>query len=312
MSDIATANRLQARWLALPGNTRGAVWMIAAGAGFTAMAIGIKVLGTRLDVYQVAFFRIFIGFVVIWPIVGYFGMTSGWDFLRTRHLHVHAIRGFLGMIAMYCSYYALARIDLADFMALSFTRPLFATVLAVIILHEVVRWRRWSATAAGFIGVLIMVRPGSGTFDPAGFFALGEAFSIAFLITLVKRLPARETTLGMMFYFGAIASLLSLPAAFYSWRWPTPEEWGWLLLIGALGAVAQSFWIRSFRCGDASLVAAFDYLRLPLGAAAGLLWFAEVPTIWTLVGAIIIIASTIYIARREASLGAKPTGTTPK
>src|SRR5262247_1837094 len=100
--DIAMASRIQARWLALPGNTRGALWMILAGAGFTAMAIGIKVLGTRLDVYQVAFFRIFIGFVVIWPIVGYVGMTSGWDFLRTRHLHVHAIRGFLGMIAMYC------------------------------------------------------------------------------------------------------------------------------------------------------------------------------------------------------------------
>jgi drug/metabolite transporter (DMT)-like permease len=306
MTDLAAANRLQARWLALPGNTRGAVWMIAAGVGFTAMAIGIKLLGTRLDSFQVAFFRILFGFVVILPIAGYMGTTAGWDFLRTRHLHVHAIRGLLGMIAMYCSYYALARIDLADFMALSFTRPLFATVLAVIILHEVVRWRRWSATAAGFIGVLIMVRPGSGTFDPAGFFALGEAFSIAFLVTLVKRLPARETTMGMLFYFGAIATLLSLPAAIYFWRWPAAEEWWLLLIIGALGAAAQSFWIRAFRCGDASLVAAFDYLRLPLGAVVGLIWFAEVPTIWTLIGAIVIVTSTIYIARREASLGVKP------
>jgi drug/metabolite transporter (DMT)-like permease len=210
------------------------------------------------------------------------------------------------MVAMFCSYYALARIDLADFMALSFTRPLFATVLAVIILHEVVRWRRWSATALGFIGVLIIVRPGTGTFDSAGFFALGEAFSIAFLVTLVKRLPARETTIGMMFWFGAFASLMALPTALWSWRWPTPEEWLLLLIIGALGALAQSFWIRAFRCGDASLVAAFDYLRLPLGAFVGLVWFAEVPTVWTLVGAIVIVGSTIYIARREAALGLKP------
>jgi len=306
MSDIAIAARLQARWLALPGNTRGALWMLASGIGFTVMAVAIKLLGTRLDSFQVAFFRIMFGFVVILPIAGYVGATAGWEFLRTRHLHVHAVRGVLGMVAMYCSYYALARIELADFMALSFTRPLFATVLAVIILHEVVRWRRWSATAAGFIGVLIMVRPGSGTFDPAGFFALGEAFSIAFLVTLVKRLPARETTLGMLFYFGAIATVLSLPAAIYVWRWPTPEEWWLLLIIGALGALSQSFWIRAFRCGDASLVAAFDYLRLPLAAAVGLIMFAEVPSIWTLVGAVIIVTSTIYIARREASLGVKP------
>ena len=306
MSDLAGSNRFQARWLALPGNTRGAFWMVAAGVGFTVMAVAIKLLGTELDSFQVAFFRILFGFIVILPIVGYLGPTAGYDFLRTRHLHIHAIRALLGMVAMYCSYYALAWIDLADFMALSFTRPLFATVLAVIILHEVVRWRRWSATAAGFIGVLIMVRPGSGTFDPAGFFALGEAFSIAFLVTLVKRLPARETTLGMMFHFGAIATLLSLPAAIYFWRWPTAEEWWLLLIIGALGAVAQSCWIRAFRCGEASLVAGFDYLRLPLGAAVGLIWFAEMPSIWTLVGAIVIVASTIYIARREASLGGKP------
>jgi drug/metabolite transporter (DMT)-like permease len=306
MTDLATAGRLQARWLALPGNTRGALWMIAAGAGFTVMAVAIKLLGTRLDSFQVAFFRILFGFIVILPIAGYMGASAGWDFLRTRHLHIHAIRGLLGMIAMFCSYYALARIDLADFMALSFTRPLFATVLAVIILHEVVRWRRWSATALGFIGVLIMVRPGTGTFDSAGFFALGEAFSIAFLVTLVKRLPARETTIGMMFWFGAFASLMALPTALWSWRWPTPEEWLLLLIIGALGALAQSFWIRAFRCGDASLVAAFDYLRLPLGAFVGLVWFAEVPTVWTLVGAIVIVGSTIYIARREAALGLKP------
>ena len=90
-----------------------AVWMVLAGLGFTVMAVAIKLLGTRLDSFQVAFFRILFGFVVILPIVGYVGAGTNWDFLRTRHLHVHAIRGLLGMIAMYCSYYALARIDLA-------------------------------------------------------------------------------------------------------------------------------------------------------------------------------------------------------
>ena len=135
------------RFSAPPGNVRGALWMLASGVGFTVMAVAIKILGARLDSFQVAFFRIVFGFIVILPIAGYFGMTGGFGFLRTRHLHVHAVRGVLGMVAMYCSYYALARIELADFTALSFTKPLFATVLAVIILGEVVRWRRWSWNA---------------------------------------------------------------------------------------------------------------------------------------------------------------------
>ena len=133
------------------------------------------------------------------------------------------------MVAMYCSYYALARIELADFTALSFTKPLFATVLAVIILGEVVRWRRWSATIVGFVGVLIMMRPGTGTFQTAGFFALGDAFSIALLITLVKRLPARETPLGMLFYFGVIASRC---------RCPAPSTPGAMPVAGGVGAAA--------------------------------------------------------------------------
>jgi drug/metabolite transporter (DMT)-like permease len=306
MSATAIA-RLRARWLTLPGNRRGALWMLASGIGFTAMAVAIKLLGTRLDNFQVAFVRILIGFLVILPIVGYSGARGGFEFLRTRHLHIHAVRALFGTIAMYCSYYALARIALADFTALSFTKPLFATVLAILILGEVVRWRRWSATIAGFLGVLIMMRPGAGAFDPAGLFALGEAFSIAFLVTLVKRLPARETTLGMLFYFGAMASVLALPAALLSWRQPTAGEWLLLLTIGTLGAAAQSFWIRAFRCGDASLVAAFDYLRLPLAAGVGIVWFSEVPTIWTVAGALVIVGSTVYIARRETQLGAKPT-----
>jgi drug/metabolite transporter (DMT)-like permease len=301
MSDLAFAARLRARWAGLSGNGRGALWMIASGLGFTAMAVGIKLLGDRLDNFQIAFFRCLVGFVAILPFLPQVGLAG----LRTRHLHVHGVRGVFGLAAMYCSYYAIAHIPLADYTALSFTKPLFATVLAVLILQEIVRWRRWTATLVGFLGVLVMVRPGAGSFQPAALAALADAFSIAFLVTLVKRLPAYENTLGMLFYFGVFSVVLSLPAAIFFWNWPTPEEWLLLVAVGILGVLAQSCWIRSFRAGEASAVAPFDYLRLIFAALAGLAVFAELPTVWTLAGAAVIVLSTLYIARREAQL-AKP------
>jgi drug/metabolite transporter (DMT)-like permease len=270
--------------------------MVASGLGFTVMAIAIKVLGHRLDSFQIAFFRCLIGFIAILPLVGAYGI----DVLQTRSLKIHALRGLFGLISMFASYYAIARIPLASYTALSFTRPLFATVLAVLILHETVRWRRWSATAVGFIGVLVMVRPGAETFNSAALFALADSMSIAFLVTLIKRLPPGETPLGMMFYFGVFSTIASLPPALFVWQWPTPTEWALLMIIGILGALSQSFWIRAYRAGEASMVAPFDYLRLLFAGIAGYLAFAETVDLWTVLGAAIIVISTVYIARRES------------
>jgi drug/metabolite transporter (DMT)-like permease len=303
MTDLALGEQIRTRWLQLSGNSRGALWMIASGLGFSIMAVGIKLLGHRLDSFQIAFFRVLIGLLAILPFVAAGPLAQ----LKTRHLHVHIVRAVFGLAAMYCSYYAIARMPLADYTALSFTKPLFATVLAIVILGEIVRWRRWTATALGFIGVLIMVRPGADAFQPAALAALADAFSIAFLITLVKRLPAHETPLGMLFYFGIFATVLSIGPAIVYWQWPTLDEWALLIGVGALGALSQSFWIRAFRAGEASMVAPFDYLRLPIAATVGVIGFAELPALWTFIGAGVIVASTLYIAHREVQLRRRST-----
>lgn len=292
------AAAVQDAWLSLSGNARGAVWMIASGLGFTVMALMIKLLGDRLDSFQIAFFRCLIGLLAILPLVAGYGLAS----LRTRALGIHLMRGIFGLVAMFASYYAIARMPLASYTALSFTKPLFSTVLAVIILHETVRWRRWTATLIGFAGVLVMVRPGAGTLDPAALFALADALSIAFLVTLVKRLPPSETTLVMLFYFGVFSTAASLPPALLVWRTPTGVELALLCGIGVLGVLAQSFWIRAYRAGEASVVAPFDYLRLLFAAVAGFLAFGELIDRWEVLGAVIIVVSTVYIARREARM----------
>ena len=231
MTDLALGPQIRSRWLQLSGNSRGALWMIASGLGFSIMAVGIKLLGDRLDSFQIAFFRVAIGLLAILPFVAAAPLAQ----LKTRHARVHMVRAIFGLAAMYCSYYAIARMPLADYTALSFTKPLFATVLAVLILGEIVRWRRWTATLLGFAGVLIMVRPGAGAFQPAALAALADAFSIAFLITLVKRLPAQETPLSMLFYFGLFATALSIGPAIATWQWPMLYEWVLLIGVGALG-----------------------------------------------------------------------------
>jgi drug/metabolite transporter (DMT)-like permease len=295
----AAAARYGAAWRALPGNTRGALWMLASGLLFSLMALLVKQLGQALDTIEVAFFRCLFGLLVLLPFVGVFGREA----LRTRHLRIHATRAVFGIVAMLCSYYAIARLPLAAYTALSFTKPLFATVLAVLILHEQVRWRRWAATLVGFGGVLLMMRPGAAAFDPAALFALGDALSIALLITLIKRVSASEHPLAMLFYFGLFSvPLAAIPTAFV-WRTPDLEQAFILFGIGAIGAVAQGCFIAAFRAGEASAVAPFDYLRLLFAGLAGFLVFAEVPDGWMLGGAAVIIASTLYIARREARLG---------
>lgn len=295
---IIDVGGLAGRWLALPGNVRGAAWMILSGLGFTAMAVLIKLLGGRLDSLQIAFFRCLIGFLAILPLV----LAQGTAAMRTRHFPVHLTRGLFGVLAMICSYYAIQHLPLASYTALSFSKPLFATVLAVLLLREIVRWRRWSATVLGFLGVLVMVRPGAATFDPAALVALGDSLSIAVLIVLIKRLPASETALTMLFHFGIVSSLAALPLAIAVWRAPTAAEYGLLAAIGVLGVLAQTCWIRAFRAGEASAVAPFDYTRLLFAAAFGFVLFAETPDAWAIAGAAVIVASTVYIARREAQL----------
>ncbi len=288
------------RWSNLSPNIQGALWLLLSCLGFTVMATFVKFAAQEVSPFEITFFRCFFGLLVLAPAIAWHGIGA----LRTRHLGMHAWRGILGAIAMGCAYFGLSRMPLAAYNALSFSKPLFAVLLAVIILHETVLWRRWAATFVGFLGVVVMMRPGTAAFDPNGLFALGDALCIAILITVLKKLPAYERPLAMLFYFGLVSSPIALTLALPHWTWPGGETWAMLGAIGAIGALSQYWWILAFRAGEASAVAPFDYSRLLFAALFGFAFFAEVPGGWTLAGAALIVASTIYIARREAAAGA--------
>ena len=145
---------VEERWLKLSPALRGALWMLLGGLLFSVMGVLVKFLGKRLDSFQIAFFRAAFGFACILP----FALAAGARNLRTRRLPAHLLRGLLGMISMFGGYYSVVHLPLADATALGFTKPLFVIILAVLILREKVRIRRWTATVVGFIGVVIMLR----------------------------------------------------------------------------------------------------------------------------------------------------------
>ena len=299
---------LVSRWNALSPNLRGAAFMLLSSLGFTVMAVLIRDVAATIDPLQMAFFRCAIGWLAILPFVAHTGFSS---VIRSNVLRLHLSRATLGTIAMFCAYYAIAHMPLADFTALSFTRPLFATVMAVIVLHEVVRWRRWTATIVGFLGVLVMVRPGVAEINPATFVALGESVSLALLIVIVKIMPRAEKTLTMLFWFGAFSIPITAVPAYFVWQWPTTTEWILLVVMALSGVVSQWLFILAFRTGEASFVAPIDYVRLVFVTVTGYLVFAEVPTVWTLLGAAIIVGATFYIMRRETRLAGSASVTDP-
>jgi drug/metabolite transporter (DMT)-like permease len=278
-------------------NLQGAAISVAASIGFTAVTIMVKQLGLLgIDAFQTVFVRTFFGLAIILPLM----LRAGVAPWRTAHIRIHASRAVLGGFAVLFGYYAFTRLPLAEVTAISFTVPLFVTILAVFLLREDVRWRRWTATAVGFLGVLIVARPFHGTPQLATFLALGMSACVGLSVVLLKTFPKKESQLLMLFYFLIASGLMAAGPAILGWQAPGLE--GWLLLagVGLVATASQSLIIKAFRIGDASFVAPFDYVRLVFAGAAGFLMFAEVPDGWTYAGSVLIVGSTLYIAHREA------------
>jgi len=300
--------RLQARLRRLPANVRGALWMLMAAAVWATNDVIVKAVGRTIDPVQIAFFRCFFGAVTVIP---FLLASSGVLALRTRRFGGHVVRSVLGYLAMVFSWYSVVHLPLADATALAFSRPLFMVVLAVVFLHEVVRWRRWSATVIGFLGVLIMARPGLAEINLGLIAAIVGAFFVAAVNVLIKSLAGTERPVTILFYFGVLSSLMALGPALWVWRTPTSLEFAVLVFVGVAGALGQYLTIRAFRIAEATAIDPFDYVRLIYAALFGFLFFAELPDGFTVIGAAIIVGSTWYIARRGIAVQREARVATP-
>jgi drug/metabolite transporter (DMT)-like permease len=282
----------------LPPNVQGALWLVSGGFIFTTNGAMIRLLSTEIEGVQTAFFRAFFSVLFLLPLI-LTGRVKPW---KSQHIQGHFWRTLMGTVSMVLGFYALAMLPLADATALAFSQPLFSVVLAAIVLHEKVRWRRWTATIVGFIGVLVMVRPGSHGLQLGAIVALCNAMSVAVSILLVRRLSASEAPLMILTQFALWSTLFLLVPAIWFWRWPTPFGWALAVGVSITATLGQYFWVQAFASGEMSAVAPFDYLRLPFAVFVGWMIWGDMPVVWTFVGAAIVIGSALYIAYREQQL----------
>lgn len=302
----AVALRWRGRWQGLPVNVRGAVWLLIGAVFSTGMAVLAKMLGAHLSAAQIVFFRALAGLVLILP----FLVPLGWRGLASGRMGLHILRGVTGASAMICIFYSFVHLPLADANALSFARALFLVVLAVFFLGERVGLRRGLATLVGFGGVLIMLRP-SGSTEPAALVALLGALLVAVTVIFVKLLARTEPQSTLIFYSGLFATLVSAVPALLHWVPPSATEFLLLGAMGALAVAAQACFLRAYSEAEATAMAPFDYTRLLFAAGADMAVFAIFPDLWSIAGALIIAASTLYIVHREHRLGRRPLPTAP-
>ncbi len=222
--------------------------------------------------------------------------------VRTGELPMQIFRGLLSAIAWYLYYVSFSGMKLATATVLSFTTVLFVTAMAAPLLGEKVGWRRWTATIVGFVGVLIIMRPGMVPVGVPVLAAIAASVFGAGILITTKRLARTERTVTIMFYVGVVALCVSLPIALPGLTWPGWWNAGLLLAAAVLGPAAMWVWIMALRMADASFIAPLSYVRLLYAVFFGVVLFGEVPEWWLLPGGALIIGSTLYITRREAML----------
>jgi len=264
------------------------------------LAACVKYLGDGVPTGQIIFVRGVISMVVLGFIAWH---THGFKILRTERLRSHALRSLAGTASMFCWFTALTMIPLADFTAISFTAPMFLTLLAMLLLGERIHAYRWSALAIGFVGVLITIGPHLtlGGSSVGVLVAFGAAvFSAAAIATLRSMSGAGgEHPLAITFYFSMTTVICSALTAFGGWPMPTPEQWFFIGLSALFGVFGQLLMTMSYRYAEASTLAPLDYTNLLLAVALGYYFFAEVPH-WSMwIGAPLVITAGLIILWRE-------------
>jgi drug/metabolite transporter (DMT)-like permease len=285
------------RPLAASGSVlRGIALMTLSGLFDVSMNVIIRYVAAEVHPFEIAFFRSLFGFAVLIPLI----LRAGdWSVFRAQRFGLHVLRAVFNVAGMLAFFLALSMAPLAEVAALNFTSPLFAAVLAAFVLHERVGLRRRIGLVVGFLGALIILRPGLTIIGPGALMTLVAAISWACALVIIKLLTRTESSLTITAYAALLATVLSLPAALFVWQWPSLGGLAWLILIGFLGSLAQLCLVQAFAESDTSVVLPFDFLKLVWASLFGFLFFFEMPDWGTWLGGTVIFASVTYIAYRE-------------
>ena len=277
-------------------NFRGVLWLSAGTFFLATVDVFIKTVGLKFHPIEIIFFRYATGLLVLTPVF----VHMGWENLRTTKFGLHCTRMVFAFTSNFLLIISVIYLSLADATAYMFSKPLFTTLVAVILLGEVVKTHRWIATAVGFGGVLIILSPGSASMDLTAILAILSALTFAITNVLNRMLSKTEPTNRIMFYYHLFGVALFLGPTIWVWQMPIGKEWFLLTSLGVLSTAALFCFLRAFAVGEASAVGPAENMRLVYAALFGFFLFSEIPSILTILGATIIIASTYYISRQNS------------
>jgi drug/metabolite transporter (DMT)-like permease len=276
----------------------GGGWMLLACALFAAMTGLVRhVADSGVHPWEIAFFRNLFSLVVMGPWM----LRAGLAGLKTARLKLYTLRAGIGVLSMLAWFWSVSLLPITEATALGFTAPFFTTIMAALILGEVVRLRRWTAVIIGFLGALVILRPHTGDIPALGAaVALVAAATQACSVIMVKTLSRTESPNAIVAYMSIYLTPMSLIPALFVWGWPSWAMLGWMALVGLVGTFAHLCFTRALRAMDASALAPLDFARLVFVAIIGMVVFDQIPSIWTWVGSAVIFASGVYVVRREA------------
>jgi drug/metabolite transporter (DMT)-like permease len=287
----------------LSANVRGALWMLASAVTFTLMTSLIKFLGDDYSPALQTFYRQAAGLIVLLPLI----LRDPTGAFRTSRPGILLFRSFAGTLGMILAFWAYQEMPLAEANALSFTRTLWIVPLAIFVLGEKIGPWRMTATLVGFGGVLLMLQPSiaNAVGWPAAA-ALSSAALFAMTVTGMKMMTRDHSVTVLMVWSAVLGFALAIPLAVLEWRWPTPIDLALLAAMGVLGLVTQVCYIKGMSLGDAAAMAPIDYTRLVFAILFGLAFFHETPNLITMLGALVVIGSTLVITLRELHFKQKP------
>ena len=275
--------------------TRGIVLMCLSTVAFSLMHGLVRFVSEVLPPFQIAFFRNVFGLAFLLPLL----MRSRFAILRTKQIGLHALRGVINMAAMLMFFTALSISPIAKVTALGFTAPIFMAILAVLVLGERFRIYRWSAILLGFVGMLIILRPGLVAIDTGALLVTGSAALWAVAMIIIKIQSRTESSLTIVAYMGIFLGVFSIAPALWVWQPFGLKTLGLMVLIGLFGSIAQMAISQSLKETDPTALMPFDFLKLIWTAMIGAWFFAEIPDIYTWIGATVIFSSGLFIAFRE-------------
>ncbi|MBQ0752824.1 MAG: DMT family transporter [Gammaproteobacteria bacterium] len=271
---------------------RSAVLLMCGELLLAVMAAMIKHLaGEGLPPELIVFFRNFLGLLFLFPIL--FG-TGGLRQLKTKRIGLHFIRAGTGVAAMFCYFYTIAHVPLADAIIVKMTAPFFLPLTAMIWLGDKITLRTWAAIAVGFLGVAVIIQPGTGAFNPVMIVALLSAVLMGVAKVSIRKMADTEPPRRIVFWFGAISSVISAIPLFWITTWPDGAQFGWLLAIGLTATIAQICMTTAYQLASPGRVGIYNYTAVIWAAALGWLFWDESLKWATLAGTLLIVAAGVW------------------